>query len=141
MRAGAMREQACFGAVRTLTGGARILAASLAGLIAVCIAGPAPAKVWQSGEQISRICKADPRDNPVAVTFCLGYLQGALDAFLIGRTNCIPAEVDANALRHAVLAHLDRHPERAEASGPMLVYDAFRAAWPACGHMPALSQR
>ncbi|MCA1244746.1 hypothetical protein LC092_20055 [Stappia stellulata] len=95
---------------------------------------------WQSGEQVARLCATGPSENPVAVTFCLGYLQGALDAFLIGRASCVPAGTDANGLREAVLAHASRHPERARGRGPVLVYDAFRATWPECAHMPGLTR-
>jgi hypothetical protein len=119
--------------------------ATCVGLLPALLALPhvwsdARADGWQSGAQIASICRADPAANAVAVTFCLGYLQGTLDAFLLGRSNCIPAGTDANGLRQAVIAHLDRHPDRAGASGPALVFDAFRAAWPACGHMPAYSR-
>ncbi|MHC5655775.1 Rap1a/Tai family immunity protein [Stappia sp.] len=95
---------------------------------------------WQSGGQIETLCTAEPQGNPVAVTFCLGYLQGALDAFLLGRANCIPPGVDANGLRQALLDHLKKHPEGRRTSGPLLVYDAFRATWPACSNMPAMAR-
>lgn len=110
-----------------------------AGLALAFAAGAPAARAdgWQSGAQVASTCRADPRTNAVAVTFCLGYLQGTLDAFLLGRANCIPPGIDANGLRQVVIEHLERHPGRVSASGPMLVYDAFRAAWPACARMPA----
>ena len=104
-------------------------------------ASPVSAEGWQSAEQIAAICKAEPEANPVAVTFCLGYLQGTLDAFLLGRANCMPPGVDANGLRRILLEHVARHPDRLAASGPLLVYDAFAEAWPACAHMPRYSAR
>lgn len=101
---------------------------------------PALSSGWQTGQQIAGLCAAEPDSNPAAVTFCLGYLQGALDAFLLGRAACIPEGVDAQGLRLAVLDHVRRHPERVVGtSGPLLVYDAFRAAWPSCAHMPAVA--
>ncbi|WP_029058291.1 Rap1a/Tai family immunity protein [Stappia stellulata] len=103
-------------------------------------AGSVQSSGWQSGEQISRLCATGPAENPVAVTFCLGYLQGALDAFLIGRASCVPAGTDANGLRAAVLAHAKRHPDRVQGRGPVFVYDAFRTMWPACAHMPGPSR-
>ncbi len=107
-----------------------------------CAVGASAARAdgWQSGAQVASICRADPRANAVAVTFCLGYLQGTLDAFLLGRANCVPPGTDANGLRQVVIEHLEKHPERVSASGPMLVYDAFRAAWPACAQMPAYTR-
>jgi hypothetical protein len=81
-----------------------------------------------------------PWAGRVAVTFCLGYLQGALDAFLIGRASCVPAGTDANGLRQAVLEHAGRHPERTTGRGPVFVYDAFRATWPECAHMPGVTR-
>ena len=113
-----------------------------AALALACAAGAPSARAdgWQSGAQVASTCRADPRTNAVAVTFCLGYLQGTLDAFLLGRANCIPPGIDANGLRQVVIEHLEKHPERVSASGPMLVYDAFRAAWPACAQMPAYSR-
>jgi hypothetical protein len=120
------------------------IVAALAGALAAAasLSGAASAQGggWQSGEQISRLCATGPSENPVAVTFCLGYLQGALDAFLIGRASCVPAGTDANGLREAVLAHASRHPERARGRGPVFVYDAFRATWPECAHMPGLAR-
>lgn len=110
---------------------------AFAALICAVGAPAARADGWQSAAQVASTCRADPQANAVAVTFCLGYLQGTLDAFLLGRVNCIPAGTDANGLRQVVIEHLERHPERVSASGPMLVYDAFRAAWPACAQMPA----
>jgi hypothetical protein len=112
------------------------------GILAL-LAGPhgAMAGGWQTGAQVEEACAAEPETNPVADTFCLGYLQGALDAFLLGRANCIPGTVDANGLRAALLEHVRGHPEAvAAASGPMLVYDAFRDTWPSCSQMPALQR-
>lgn len=130
------------GGVSVLRRVLRLGAASMAG-VAACAAGLAAAPVsadgWQSAEQIAAICKAEPEANPVAVTFCLGYLQGTLDAFLLGRANCVPQGIDANGLRRILLEHVARHPDRTAASGPLLVYDAFAEAWPACAHMPRFS--
>lgn len=127
--------------------GLRAKAAALAGAGLCALAGifgaaaPGSAEGWQSASQIAAICKADPETSPVAVTFCLGYLQGTLDAFLLGRANCVPPGVDANGLRRILVEHAERHPDRLAASGPMLVYDAFAEAWPACAHMPRYSAR
>eukprot|EP00873_Tetraselmis_striata_P025034 jgi/Tetstr1/445298/TSEL_033096.t1 len=60
------------------------LAGALAATASLSGAAAAQSGGWQSGEQISGLCATGPTENPVAVTFCLGYLQGALDAFLIG---------------------------------------------------------
>ncbi|WP_244501882.1 Rap1a/Tai family immunity protein [Stappia sp. ES.058] len=117
-----------------------MLVGALAGTVGFAENARAQGAGWQSGAQISRVCATGPSENPVAVTFCLGYLQGALDAFLIGRASCVPAGTDANGLRAAVLAHVKRHPERARGRGPSFVYDAFRAAWPECAHMPGVSR-
>lgn len=122
--------------------GSALLRAALAGAVAVAsgaAAGPAAADGWQSAQQIAAICKVEPEANPVAVTFCLGYLQGTLDAFLMGRANCMPQGVDANGLRRILLEHVARHPDRLAVSGPLLVYDAFAEAWPDCAHMPRLA--
>ncbi|MAA97272.1 MAG: hypothetical protein CMN87_01040 [Stappia sp.] len=98
-------------------------------------------KGWQTGSQIEAVCSVEPERNAIALTFCLGYLQGALDAFLLGRANCIPEDIDANGLRAAVLEHVRRHPDRAgKTRGPLLVYDAFRETWPSCAHMPGLGR-
>ena len=102
---------------------------------------PPEAAGWQTGTQIEAVCSVEPEANAIALTFCLGYLQGALDAFLLGRANCIPDGIDANGLRAALLEHVRRHPDRIEkAPGPLLVYDAFRETWPSCSHMPALGR-
>ena len=124
----------------------RLRAASVAGACliaagALASAAPASAEGWQDAGQIAAICKAEPEANPVAVTFCLGYLQGTLDAFLLGRANCMSPGVDANGLRRILLEHVERHPDRLATSGPLLVYDAFAEAWPACAHMPRYSAR
>jgi hypothetical protein len=96
---------------------------------------------WQTGAQIEAVCSVEPEANAIALTFCLGYLQGALDAYLLGRANCIPGGIDANGLRAALLEHVRRHPERVgKARGPQLVYDAFRATWPSWSRMPALAR-
>ncbi|MCC4244972.1 Rap1a/Tai family immunity protein [Stappia indica] len=122
--------------------GSALLRAALAGVVAVAsgaAAGPAAANSWQSAQQIAAICKVESEVSPVAVTFCLGYLQGTLDAFLLGRANCVPQGVDANGLRRILLEHVARHPDRLAVSGPLLVYDAFAEAWPDCSHMPRLA--
>lgn len=125
----------------------RARAAAVAGACLCALAGalataaPGSAEGWQSASQIATICKADPETSPVSVTFCLGYLQGTLDAFLLGRANCVPPGVDANGLRRILVEHAQRHPDRLAASGPTLVYDAFAEAWPACAHMPRYSAR
>lgn len=119
----------------------RAVLAGLAVLASGAAATPVAADGWQSAEQIAGICKAEPEANPVAVTFCLGYLQGTLDAFLLGRANCVPPGIDANGLRRILVEHVDRHPDRLSLSGPLLVYDAFAEAWPTCAHMPRQSAR
>ena len=63
------------------------------------------------------------------------------------RTLAMPG--DANAAGDIfggwVMAQMDlacgiRAAERARGRGPVFVYDAFRAAWPECAHMPGATR-
>ena len=87
-----------------------------------------------TGNELLTLCQSD---LAVEHTFCSGYVDGALGAFVVAsvaykspRLVCVPEGVTVGQSAKVVERYLEAHPENLHFGARVLVFAALMATWP-----------
>lgn len=106
---------------------------TLGGTAALPVAAPAQTYMFETGATLLAKCR---NKTPEYALACTAYIAGAVDGIkkdvFIGRArpNCWPAQMDAEEVRHIVIAYLERYPDQRNAPASVLASVALNEHYP-----------
>jgi hypothetical protein len=99
----------------------------ISGLFMAAFASSPATAGFQSGNDLYGICKNADVSAPWV---CLGYAEGAFDAYSSWGMYCAPNGVEAGQVRDVLTRYLENHPENRQNAAAELSIRAFSQAWP-----------
>jgi Rap1a immunity proteins len=104
-----------------------------AGLLSPVSAYSQETAMFHSGNQLYKDCITQERS--IQSDFCIGYLEGAVDAFSSDGTLCLPPNVAAGQVQDMVMSYLRAHPENRHYTASSIVRQVLEVSF-SCKKQP-----